>query len=204
MPAMGENNQMKNDDLKMQYDALHNKYNTLQENYDNMVKKLSFIEAQSQIPPPATQISSDPTAKDRMVTTGTARSTSLEEMVSEMKGDAMKASQSISELQEVWSYAESKLQEFSYRINNTDQYMKKNSLLIRGLKDIPKKTYGLAFSKYIIGKLKNLLPTIADSLRVEDIDVSHPLPTRNKFKSCVIVKFVRRDIKNLIFFGKGS
>ena len=49
--------------------------------------------------------------------------------------------------------------------------------------------------------MKELFPSIADRIKLEDIDVSHPLPTKGT-KSCVIVKFVRRDIKNLVFFEK--
>ena len=55
---------------------------------------------------------------------------------------------------------------------------------------------------YVLGKLQSLLPSIADKIRLEDIDVSHPLPPTKKKRSRVIVKFVRRDIKNLVFFAK--
>ena len=103
----------------------------------------------------------------------------------------------------VWSNVEDKLKNFSHRLNDLDQYMKKNTLKILGLTDIPSKTHGLAFSEYVLRKLKELLPSISDKLRLEDIDVSHPLPTKSKTsKTCIIVKFVRRDIKNLIFFKK--
>ena len=194
----------KNKELQAQYDALHSKYNSLEANYETMIKRLSAIEAQTQIAPTATAQSSSLSTSDKniLATDTSVPAKSFIEEISAMKGDAMNASASISELQQVWSHVDSKLQEFSYRINEIDQYMRKNSLFIKGLKDIPKKTYGLKFSIYIIEKLKELLPTIADSLRVEEIDVSHPLPTRGKSTSCVIVKFVRRDIRNLVFYEK--
>ena len=119
-----------------------------------------------------------------------------------MKGEALNASASISELQDVWSDVDHKLNNFSRRLDDHDQYSRSNSLKIRGLNDIPVKTYGLQFSEYVIRKLKELFPNIADKLKIEDIDVSHPLPTRNNQKSCIIIKFVRRDIKNLVFFEK--
>ena len=95
---------------------------------------------------------------------------------------------------------ENSLDKFSRRLNDIDQYLRKNSLLLHGLLDLPVKTYGLQFSEYIINKLKQLLPTIADKLKVEDIDVSHPLRTKSNRKSCVIIKFVRRDIKKSDIF----
>ena len=95
-----------------------------------------------------------------------------------MKSDALSASSSIKELQDVWSHVETQLESFSYRLDNIDQYMRNKSLFIRGLRDIPKKKYGIDFSQYIIDKLKELFPSIADRIKLEDIDVSHPLPTK--------------------------
>ena len=178
-----------NDELRRQYATLQRNYDALQSNYKDMVKRVSQIELNSQIQTP-----SDPKSN-------TTSTTSSDE-ISQMKGDAINACTQITDLQDVWSRAENKLDNLSIRLNNIEQQMRKNSLLVHGLKDIPKKTYGVEFSKYVIEKLKELLPTIADELKVEDVDVSHPLPTKSNAKSCVIVKFVRRDIKNLIFYNK--
>ena len=123
-------------------------------------------------------------------------------VVSEMKGEALQATASINALQDVWSHVDHKLENYCNRLNHIDQYMRKDALLVRGLKDIPKKTYGIDFSMYVLGKLRELLPSIAGKIHLNDISISHPLPTKKNAKTCVIIKFVRRDIKNLIFFAK--
>ena len=80
--------------------------------------------------------------------------------------------------------------------------MFQNSLLVIGLLDIPEKTYGLAFTKYAVKKLRELLPAIANQLKCEDVDCSHPTSSERGKKSCIIIKFVRRDIRNLVFYQK--
>ena len=173
-----------NSDLKEKYDTLHRNYDILQSNYDSMVRRLSKFES---------QMHALPSTNDKI---------SMSKDITDMKGDALNATTSISELQNVWSYVDDKLEHLSNRLDSIDQYLKRDNLLIKGLKDVPKKCFGLAFSSYVMEKLKDLLPSIADQLKEEDISVSHPLPTKDKSKSIVIAKFVRRDIKNLIFFSK--
>ena len=189
------NLQKEKDELRRQYDELHTNYNILQSNYEAMVKRISQIEAQKS---PSTD--PDPIPSKSYSNPSSKKAFSNE--ISQMKGDALNACGQIADLQDVWSRVESKLDNLSVRLDNVEQHMRKNTLFVHGLDDIPKKTYGIAFSEYVINKLKELLPSIADQLNVKDVDVSHPLPTRNNKKTCVIVKFVRRDIKNLIFFKK--
>ena len=179
-----------NEVLKGQYDDLHNKYEVLHANYENMVKRLTQIESQTQ----------SPQADDSSCSVPSMSIPSTQNEISTMKGEALSASSSIAELQDVWSKVDNKLNNNIHDLNEVQQQMRKNSLLVHGLDDVPKKRYGLAFSKYIIEKLQELFPSIAHELKVEDIDVSHPLPSKKK--SLVIVKFVRRDIKNMVFFEK--
>ena len=180
--------------LQDQYDVLHQNYDILQKNYSEMVKRLAKIE--NHLP-----MSDD----DKNLPAGSEEAVSdtlIKNEISTMKSDAMNASLSITQLQNLWSYVDNTLESYNDRLENILQYMKRDSLIIKGLKDIPQKTYGLEFSKYVLGKLKELLPTIADKINIGDISVAHPLPTKNKTNPVVIVKFTRRDIKNLVFFEK--
>ena len=124
--------------------------------------------------------------------------------ISKTLGDALNAADSIRQLQEGWSKAETRIENHYYSIDRQEQYTMKNSLIAYNLDDIPKKTYGLEFSKYVLAKLQTLLPSIANQLKLEDIDVSHPLPLTFKGKTRVIIKFVRRDVKNLVFYAKSE
>ena len=180
-----------NAELKSKYNALHCNYDDLQSKYAEMVKRVSDIEART-LHTPLTSAKPDDNSSKKVIASE----------LSQMKGDALNISASIRDLQDVWSHAENKLDTSSSRLHAIEQQMRKNSLLVHGLNDIPVKTYGLEFSEYKINKLKELLPTIADKLKIEDVDVSHPLRTKSNNKSCVIIKFVRRDIKNLIFYEK--
>ena len=176
--------------LKDKYYTLNQNYNNVKADYDKMVERIAQIEKQIPASPAISEensTSNTPIDKEEILT---------------MKDDALNASRSISQLQDFFSYVDNQLGEFANRIDEMDQYMKRNSLKIRGLTDVPANTYGVEFSKYVLEKLQSLLPTIADQININDIDVSHPLPTKNKSQSVVIVKFVRRDIKNLVFFEK--
>lgn len=102
----------------------------------------------------------------------------------------------------IWEYAKKEISKCKRRLSDLEQYLRQNSLLIHGLPDIPSNTYGCEFSEYALKKIKTLMPTIANKISIQDIDVSHPLKTKNKKKPVIIVKFVRRDIKNLIYFNK--
>ena len=196
-----------NEELQAKYDALHLNYNKLQSNYDNLVDRITQIEqSQSHHHPPETandmnSLLAGNKGKNAAPLTDSHKPLIRNE-ISEMKADAINASTSISELQRVWSYVDSKLHGINDRLDALEQYLRLNSLLIHGLDDIPRKCFGLEFSKYVMKKLKELLPTIAHLLNDEDISVSHPLPTKHKSKTVVIVKFVRRDIRNLIFYEK--
>ena len=175
-------------DLQGKYNDLNQNYKLLQDKYDKMVKRLELLEENA------------PNSKVASTTSDTSTSLPSPNEISSMKNDALKASQSISELQDFFSHVDNTLAGLTNRLDDIDQYMRCNALVIKGLDDVPAKTYGVAFSKYVLEKLQSLLPSIANKLKIEDISISHPLPSKQK--SLVIVKFVRRDIKNLIFYEK--
>ena len=180
---MMEDQMKENATLKEENETLKNNYGILLDKYNDMVRRVSKLESTATPSEP-------PKESDRPAE------------ISEVKGEALNIIDSIRRLQDAWSRADARMERHTTRLDDQDQYGKKNSLIINKLEDIPAKTYGLAFSKYVLNKLQQLLPSIADKIRIEDIDVSHPLPNTKKNKTRVIVKFVRRDIKNLVFFAK--
>ena len=186
-PSEIESQKQENEALQRKYNQLNDNYNVLQSDYNKMVERLTVLEKQTPVP-------------DENKSSCTTPLPTLTNEVSSMKNDALKNSQSISELQDFFSYVDNKLAAYTIRLDEIEQYMRLYALLIHGLDDVPVKTYGVEFSEYVLKKLQSLLPSIANKLKLEDIDVSHPLPTKKK--SIVIVKFVRRDIRNMIFYGK--
>ena len=173
--------------LQANYNALHSKYDTLDGNYLKLMQRLSALESQGK------QENSSRAPINDTTTTN-------EVLISEMKGEVVSASSSITGLQKVWSAVDTKLNNNINELEDLKQYGMKNSLIIEGLDDIPSNKHGLDFSIYVLDKLQELIPSAADTLKIEDIDTSHPLPSKKKTR--VIVKFVRRDIKNYIFFKK--
>ena len=97
------------------------------------------------------------------------------------------------------------LYNYSCRLDHIEQYSRLYSLLILGLTNIPTgfEDKGLVFSDWVAKQINKLLPNLPEKITVQHIDVSHPLPTRSSTaKSCIIVKFCRRDIRNMLFYKK--
>ena len=174
-----------NDALRAENLTLKNNHAELLSKYDDILERLIKLENGAAVNPVTKP--DDPKPAE----------------ISDLKCETLNISDSIRELQNGWSKAQGIIDIHAKRLDDHDQNSRKNSLIINKLDDIPSKTYGLEFSKYVIRKLKELLPSIADKISVEDIDVSHPLPpTKVKKSTRVICKFVRRDIKNLVFYAK--
>ena len=89
------------------------------------------------------------------------------------------------------------------RFNNNEQYSKRNSLIIKNLRNVPKKTHGINFSKYIARELNKLFPSLSERVTHYGIDASHILYNDGKnYSPVVIVKFISRDLRNEIFYQK--
>ena len=198
--------QEENRALHERNNTLASNYDKLQGNFDELYKRLGVLEAQPQ--PSTENDEKDPEISS--VDPVTATKQRLDE-IAHMKNEALNASASIKDLRCVWYDVDSRISKNTKTIDDVQngtrdlqQWTRMNSLLWRGLNDVPKKTYGLNFSRYMLKKIKSLLPAIADQVKLEDIDVSHPLPSDSKGKSCVIIRFVRRDIRNLVFYAKSA
>ena len=190
-----------NSRLKQENKILQEQYEALKQSNDNVLKRLSLIEERSKSQQSPATIPS--TTKVQIQKPDSSNSSlSLADEIAELKKEIIASNASIIELQDGCSKSAAKLSDHEERLHHHDQYSRLNSLFIKGLLDIPSKTYGLEFSKYVLKKLQEILPSIADKIKIDDIDASHPMSSDRDNKSCVIVKFVRRDIRNLVFFQK--
>ena len=86
------------------------------------------------------------------------------------------------------------------------------NLLIHNVTDMPvnysngKVIKGLRFSNWVAGKLNSLFPSLPIRITAEEISVSHPLRLKNKLskQNVIVVRFVRRDVRNEIFYSKSQ
>ena len=174
------------------------KYSLLQQKYDAMAQRLSEMESQINSNHSSQQITeqnggqSSSDKKNEPVNT--------QEIIN-MKNEALMYSTCIDEIQNNLKYINNNLIKISNDAEDVRQYMQLNTLLIHGMKNLPDKN-GIEFSEHVLEELKRLFPMCAKYLVPGVIDTSHPLPTRSGKKSVVIVKFVQRDIRNLLFFNK--
>lgn len=83
------------------------------------------------------------------------------------------------------------------RWNNGEQYTRKNSLLLHGVRDVPLRVNGTKFSMFVAHTLTKLFPKFP--LSHHDIDTSHILfyeYVGNQRHPVIVVKFVNRDLRN--------
>ena len=82
------------------------------------------------------------------------------------------------------------------RFNSGEQYPRRNSFLLNKLRWVPRYR-GVRFSQFIADQLTKLFPDYPVSLR--DIDTSHVLYVDEANKPVVVVKFINRDLRNLLW-----
>ena len=102
------------------------------------------------------------------------------------------------------------VKKLSARLNNLEQYLRRNNLLFHGLVDLPSlpdkpttEDY-INFYKYVVNKLNSLFPNLSNPITVKDIDDTHELVTkgRKRGKKVLIVRFVSRLVRNEIYSNK--
>ena len=114
----------------------------------------------------------------------------------------------IANLERRWNEMNNVIFNMAYTLNELLQYMRRNNLLIHNLPGMPyeelKKLKGTAFSKKVAENLNKLIE-LEEPISHKDIDASHfyKKPTTDS-NNVVIVKFIRRDLKNEIFFSKSQ
>ena len=87
------------------------------------------------------------------------------------------------------------------KLDDLEQYRRSNCLNVHKCENVPKQGKYLENEKYICNILNQNLK-LNPPLQVNDIDVAHPLPSRNSNNCPVIVKFIRRSQKNYIYSQK--
>ena len=87
-------------------------------------------------------------------------------------------------------------------IDDLEQYSRRNCLILHGCRDIPKKESSYTeFESYVVNKL-NLRLGLSHRIKTFDIDTCHILPSRKKDTSPIIIKFVRRSVRDSIYSSK--
>ena len=113
-----------NNELKKENATLKNNHGELLTKFNCMVNRLDKLE-ESRSAEPAKQHVSNRSESDE---------------ISQAKGEVLNVIDSIKQLQDAWSNADVRMDRHSERMDDQDQYSKKNSLIVYSLDDIPKKT----------------------------------------------------------------
>ena len=91
---------------------------------------------------------------------------------------------------------------YDERIDNLEQYSRSNCLIFHGI-DFDKNLGYIEFVNELTITLNDKLLLIRE-VKVEDIDIAHPLPPNKKNKHPIIVKFLQRSIRNEIYAKKSN
>ena len=93
------------------------------------------------------------------------------------------------------------IEEKEKRLDDLEQYGRSNCLILHGCVDLPKENAGyVTFENFVLDTLNSRLK-FAYPIHNSDIDICHVLPSR-KGKNPIIIKFVRRSIRNQVFNNK--
>lgn len=88
------------------------------------------------------------------------------------------------------------------QLDNLEQYSRSNCLILHGCQDIPHSSNNIEFENYVINTLNTRLQ-LPNPLNSMDIDICHILPSK-KNKNPIIIKFVRRSVRNLVYASKSN
>lgn len=104
---------------------------------------------------------------------------------------------SVEELQDRMYIVERKTDEL-------EQYSRSNCLILHGSKlpsSVPNQQVGLDVCEKHVLETLNSNMSLPTALNSSDIDICHPLPSK-KNKNPIIIKFVRRTVRNMVFNHK--
>ena len=93
------------------------------------------------------------------------------------------------------------VKESNKKIDDLEQYGRRNCLILHGVQDFPNSTTYGEFELYVLHKLNSRL-NLEYKISSEDIDTCHVLPSRTSKSKPIIIKFVRRSIKELVYANK--
>ena len=93
------------------------------------------------------------------------------------------------------------LRETQNSLDDLEQYGRRNCLILHGCPDQPVGGKYPVFESYVTNKLNSELD-LEYQIRSNDIDICHVLPSRKGRPPPIIIKFVRRSVRNLVFYNK--
>ena len=111
-------------------------------------------------------------------------------------------SQQIEGIQKQVNKVAEKVYSNELNMDKLEQYSRSNGLIFHGCTDAPPGNDYEAFVNHVINKLNSKL-TLPTNLQNSDVDICHSLPSRS-IKKPIIIKFVRRSMRNMVFFNKRS
>ena len=134
------------------------------------------------------------------------------ETVQRIRQEASEAYPNILNLENKVRNIDHSLQNLSFKLNNMEQYSKEWNILIKGLKNLPvrptdpvgRNAFEFNFIEHICNVLNDLLATkLYKPLHPSDIERAHILFQGSKQGNpVVIVRFVRRVVRNNVFFSR--
>ena len=86
-------------------------------------------------------------------------------------------------------------------LDDLEQYGRRNCLILHGCSDQPVGGKYSIFESYVTNKLNSELH-LEYQIRSTDIDLCHVLPSRKGRSHPIIIKFVKRSVRNLVFYNK--
>ena len=89
------------------------------------------------------------------------------------------------------------------RLDDQEQYSRSNCLILHGCQDFPpKESNNQVFENYVINKINTKLD-LETPVTAQDVDICHLLSSKKK-KNPIIIKFVRRTLRNKVFSLKSK
>lgn len=83
-------------------------------------------------------------------------------------------------------------------IDDLEQYGRRNCILLHGCRNLPTTNHYGEFEYYVASTLNSALK-LKLPIQYGDIDITHVLPPDNKGNVPIIIKFVRRSTKNMVY-----
>ena len=104
-------------------------------------------------------------------------------------------------LQKIVDRLHNRIEEQERKLDDIEQYGRSNCLIVHRCEEVPNRGEYLEHEKYACYILNQNLQ-LNPPLQVSDIDVAHPLPSKNNNSCPMIVKFLRRSQRNYVYSKK--
>ena len=114
-----------------------------------------------------------------------------------------KLSQQIEELYIKFGLISEAIKKLDSSLDDLNQYGRRNCLVLHGLSantDLPNSQSN--YKGFLDKIIKNINDNLSLNLSSNNIDIAHPLPVTKNGKTPVIIKFLRRSDRNLVYQNK--